>query len=176
MKKYLVVTAYGTDRPGIVESVTSVLLQCGGNVEESRMVRLGGEFAAIILISLPVSQMAQIRSHLDELKSRGLQITIKETTADSETYRDFLLYRVTVEGADHEGIIHGISHYLSERGINIGELESSVVNAPMSGDPLFSMRARVQVPPTLSAKELKEELLEIGANYGVDIEIGRLTE
>ena len=41
MSVSLVVTVLGSDRPGIVERVSEVVLAAGANWEESRMARLG---------------------------------------------------------------------------------------------------------------------------------------
>ena len=56
-------------------------------------------------------------------------------------------YRIEVEGADHEGIIHEVARYLSERGINIESVDSETTLAPVSGSPLFAMTARSSSPP-----------------------------
>ena len=50
-QRNLVLTLTGPDRIGIVESVTGLLVARGGNVEMSRMARLGGEFAILMLVS-----------------------------------------------------------------------------------------------------------------------------
>ena len=51
-KVYLVVTAIGHDRRGTVEKITDVVVAHHANIEESKMARLGGEFAVIMLLSL----------------------------------------------------------------------------------------------------------------------------
>jgi len=43
VRKQLVLTASGRDRVGIIEEMTELLLRYEGNVESSRMVRLGGD-------------------------------------------------------------------------------------------------------------------------------------
>jgi len=53
MRTNIVFTLTGPDRIGIVESVTKMLLGHGANVESSRMTRLGGEFAMLMLVSMP---------------------------------------------------------------------------------------------------------------------------
>ena len=58
MKRNLVLTLTGPDRIGIVDRVTGLLLDRGGNVETSRMARLGGEFAVLMLVSLPSEHCA----------------------------------------------------------------------------------------------------------------------
>ncbi|HEX9851795.1 MAG TPA: ACT domain-containing protein, partial [Woeseiaceae bacterium] len=47
----IVLSAVGTDRAGVVNDITRVILDCGGNIEESRMTALGAEFAMLMLIS-----------------------------------------------------------------------------------------------------------------------------
>ena len=51
MKK-LIITAIEPDKTGIVSEISSVISTHGGNVEESRMIRIGSEFAIIMLISV----------------------------------------------------------------------------------------------------------------------------
>ena len=53
MRKQLVLTASGRDRPGVLEEVTRIIVQHGGNVETSRFQRLGGEFAVIRCVTAP---------------------------------------------------------------------------------------------------------------------------
>mmetsp|Transcript_31627 Transcript_31627/g.122440 ORF Transcript_31627/g.122440 Transcript_31627/m.122440 type:complete len:162 (-) Transcript_31627:651-1136(-) len=48
----------------IVKDFSSVLHKSHGNVEESRMAQLGGEFAMISLVSIRPSELADFRSEL----------------------------------------------------------------------------------------------------------------
>ena len=120
MQKQFVLTLTGPDRIGFVEEVTGLLLERGGNVETSRMARLGGEFAILMLVSMPAELFSSLDSDLDGLAARGYKVT---TTPVDRTYAQahpgWLPYRLEVQGADHEGIIHEIAHYLSGHGINI---------------------------------------------------------
>lgn len=47
---FAVVSLMGKDRKGIVRDFSSLLSKMGANVEESRMSRLGGTFAVIVLV------------------------------------------------------------------------------------------------------------------------------
>ena len=51
MAQLIVISAIGTDRTGVVQDLTKVVLACGGNIEESRMTTLGSEFAMLLLVS-----------------------------------------------------------------------------------------------------------------------------
>ncbi len=49
----LVMTIIGPDRTGLVESLAGCVAENGGNWLESRLCRLGGEFAGILRIEIP---------------------------------------------------------------------------------------------------------------------------
>lgn len=177
MQKTFVLTLTGPDRIGFVEDVTGMLLERGGNVETSRMARLGGEFAILMLVSMPSDKFTSLEEVLESLAGRGYKVT---TTPAQQTYAEahpgWLPYRIEVQGADHEGIIHEISHYLSEQGINIEAVDSESRPAPTSGVPLFAMSARVIVPPRLYGKGWEAGLEEIGERMNLDVTVSTLRD
>ncbi len=69
------------------------------------------------------------------------------------------------------GIIHQITRYLAEQGLNLETVTTEVVAAPMSGSPLFTMSAVVKVPPHLEVADLREALEFIGDEVGVDTKV-----
>lgn len=172
MSTNIVLTLTGTDRTGIVEDITRLLLNHGGNVETSRMARLGGEFAVLMLVSMPDEQMVKLEKGIKNLKSQGFKVT---TTRTGQTYAEahagWQPYRIEVLGADHEGIIHEVAQALSQSGINIESMDTVTTHSPNSGAPLFSMTALVVVPPSLSDKNWESALEEAGVSLHVDIKI-----
>jgi glycine cleavage system transcriptional repressor len=174
MRTNIVFTLTGPDRIGIVESVTKMFLDHGGNVESSRMARLGGEFAILMLVSLPEERSIGLESDLDLLISRGYKVT-STPTKPAERRPGWLTYRIEVEGADHEGIIHEVSLYLSGRGINIESMETGVEYAPVSATPLFTMSAIIAVPPELAGAKWETALMDTGEVLNVDIRVSPLT-
>jgi glycine cleavage system transcriptional repressor len=171
MRTDIVFTLTGTDRIGIVEEVTGVLLALDGNVQTSRMVRLGGEFALLMLVSLPTQRLADLDSAVCALTADGYQVATVSTRQSDSGHAGWLPYAVSVSGADHEGIIHEIAASLSRRGINIESMETSTAEAPVSGAPLFSMRALVLVPPNLEEDDWIAVLIKAGDEANVDITI-----
>lgn len=172
MKIQLLITATGEDRPGIVARLTEVFVAHGANLEESRMALLGGEFAAIVLVSMPSEKLEELLPALDLLKKESILVTTKKTSALSpERFKGYAVYEISVSGADHEGIVHKVSTYLREHAINIQAMESDLANAPDTGTQLFCMRATVQVPPSVSLDDLRKQLKVIGDQEMVDIEV-----
>ena len=168
--EYLVLSALGTDRPGIVDQLAKAAAASGCNIEDSRMTVLGGEFAVLMLVSLPEGRSADLDEGLGGLAGRGYKVTA--TPADrtyAEAHPGWLPYRIEVHGADHEGIIHEVASYLSRRGISIESMESECTPAPTSGVPLFAMTAEVVVPPGLADQGWEEGLDEIGRRLNLEI-------
>src|SRR5580693_8255534 len=116
MKKNFVLTLTDPDLIGIVKRVTGLLLDRGGNVETSRMARLGGEFAVLMLVSLPSEHCADLDKNLEILTAEGYTVTTAQAEQTyAEAHPGWLPYRIEVEGADHEGIIHEVAQYLSQQ-------------------------------------------------------------
>lgn len=172
MNKEIVLTLTGHDRVGIVDEITDVLVKRGGNVETSRMARLGGEFAMLALVTLDEKDLPALGSDFEKLRGEGFQITLLQTEDDhTKKYAGWLPYEIEVLGADHEGIIHEITHHLARQGINIEDMETSTSPAPMSGTPLFKMHATVLVPPNLPFHQWCDALEEIGDKLNVNIKV-----
>lgn len=174
MRKHLVVTGSGLDKPGVIERFTRVILSHNGNVEASRMTRLGGAFAMLMLISAPEADIEALRQGLADACGDDFEVSSRFTdlaAAEDETKPSFTPCGIIVSGADHLGIIHEIARYLAEQGVNVESMSTEVVAAPMSGAPLFTMQAVVRVPDRLTVDDLEAALEEIGHEVGVETSI-----
>jgi len=176
MRTDIVFTLSGPDRVGIVEEVTGVLLGLGGNVDTGRMARLGGEFAIIMLVALPDERCPDVESAFEHLVRQGYRVTAARAKTAAAEEVQARPYRVEVEGADHEGIVHEISAGLAQRGINIESAETGTTVASVSGAPLFWMQALVAVPEDLDEDQWIPELIDAGDELNVDITVTRAAE
>ncbi len=171
-KEYLVVTTVGPDRRGIVEKITEVIVSHHANIEESRMARLGGEFAVIMLLALPGEAEEKLLTGLESLKEFNLTVISRPTNLSRlEKFQGFVPFEISVIGADHEGIVHRVAHYLASQKIQVETMDTHVGRAPTTGTPIFSMHAMIQAPPELSLPELRRKLAELADELGVDIEV-----
>jgi glycine cleavage system transcriptional repressor len=172
MRSYLLITAVGPDRPGIVDEVSEYLATKDINIESSRMAVLGGEFAMILLASGEEGEMGRLAAGPEELaKKTGLQVFAKKTRAPKE--RDMpacLPYRVVTAGMDHPGIVHDISRVLHHFNVNIESMDTRVVPAPVSGAPMFTLEARLSVPAEVRIRRLRDKLEKLGDDLNMEIE------
>ncbi|MEM7136994.1 MAG: ACT domain-containing protein [Myxococcota bacterium] len=166
----LVVTIIGTDRPGLVESVSRAIESHGGSWVESRMAHLAGHFAGILRASVPESAVEGLTNALQALVHDGLQVTIERGFSASSEEGNLILLELI--GSDRPGIIHKISEALAARGVNVDELDTQCEGAPWSGDALFKATARLRAPSSLDIDQLREGLEAIAADLMVDITLG----
>jgi glycine cleavage system transcriptional repressor len=172
MPKNIVLTLTGPDRVGIVDELTGILLARGGNVETSRMARLGGEFAILMLVTLSEESLEGLAVDLQRLSAKGYKLTsTPAAAAHVAPLPGGRLCRIEVHGADHEGIVHQVAHFLSERGISIESAETETRPAPVSGTPLFTMTAQVAVPSELEAEDWEAGLAQIGDQMNLEIRV-----
>ena len=168
-----VLTVISPDRTGLVESLARTVAEQGGNWLESRMCRLGGEFAGILRLEIPAEKKAALLEALQKLQANGLQIVVRAdgpaatTASGRET-------KLEIVGADRPGIVREISSALARAGVNVEEFSSEVVSAPMSGETLFKAVARLHLPAGCDQSALKKDLEKIAADLLVDVSFAEL--
>ncbi|MEY4384853.1 MAG: hypothetical protein RLY20_136 [Verrucomicrobiota bacterium] len=161
-------TVIGADRPGLVESVATLIANHGGNWLESRMSRLGGQFAGILRVQVPADREAALTAALKELGGKGLAIVIHSDKAATPTAKAELRL-LEIVGQDRPGIVQQITRALAQHNVNVEELETECVSAAMSGETLFKAKAKVLVPASANVALLKAELEKIASDLIVEV-------
>ena len=170
MNTSIVLTILADDQTGIIQTVSSVLHKHGGSWTQSSMSSLAGQFAGILLASVPTANSLACQQELLGLGSRGLQVIAhicEPVTATVET-RECVLDLV---GNDRPGIVHEITSVLARHNVNVRALETVVEAASMAGGELFRARAELLVPSTADIGLLESELENLANDLMVDIRL-----
>ena len=166
MQTTLVMTLIGPDRTGLVEAVASTVAGHSGNWLESRMSRLGGEFAGILRVEVPEDKKSALLDTLQKISGLRVIVGAGEPAVSLKNARES---RIEIIGQDRPGIVREISAALARAGVNVEEFVSDVTSGAMSGEQLFKASIRLQIPKGCDALALKKELEEIAADLLVDI-------
>ncbi len=165
---YLVITAAGEDQVGLVERFSNKITESGCNIEQSRMVVLGGQFAILVLVSGPWNALSKLESQLESLGEQlGLSIVVKRTRARTLN-QPVLPYHVEVVALDHPGIVHNLAKFFSRFGINIEELSTDTYPAPHTGTQMFSVQMEVGVPAKTHIPTLRGEFFDYCDDLNLD--------
>lgn len=136
---YLVLTAVGTNRPGIVNTITRHVSSCDCNIEDSRLALLGGEFTFIMLLSGSWNAIARIESTLPVTAAElNLMIVMKRTVCEPKApYPAMVWVQVDVDDSPH--IIEKFTDFFASRNLDIAELASKTLARP-GQVPLLSIQ------------------------------------
>jgi len=159
-KSYLVLSALGEDRPGIVDQLSKAIFDLDCSINDSRMTVLGGEFAIILMIEGNWNALAKLESNYSALEQQlGLKIMAKQTRGRKRE-SDLLPYEVDVVALDQPGIVYHLANFFSRRKINIEDMATSNYTAVHTGTPMFSLHIVVSIPADLHIASLREEFME----------------
>jgi glycine cleavage system transcriptional repressor len=167
-QNYLVITALGKDRPGLVSVLSQSIYDAGCNVEDSRMTVLGGEFAIILLVSGKWNAVAKLENSLGGLGQRlGLEMSHRRTE-ERAAKGDLLPYAVDVAALDQPGIVNHLASFFAERGINIEDMVTNRYAAAHTGTPMFSVHINIGIPANTHIATLREEFLDFCDRLNLD--------
>ena len=168
MKQLIVLSAVGTDKSGVVKDISKAILDCGGNIEESRMAALGAEFAVLLLISGNWHTLTKLEKALDGLTRKdGLTITIKKT-GERNDLENCLPYGVDVVCLDQPGIVFHLSEFFAARNIEIADLATRKYGAAHTGAPMFSVQMTINIPGDAPIAQLRDEFLDLCEQLNLD--------
>ncbi|MDA0791794.1 MAG: ACT domain-containing protein [Proteobacteria bacterium] len=170
---HIIFTFIGDDRPGIVEKIAGVVERHQANWLESRLSQLAGKFAGIIQVEIDPSHIEALTEELRNLTSAGLTV-VAERSSPREAAPT--THTLSLIGLDRPGIIRDISGALAEQNINVLELNTRIIKAAMTGEPMFEARAVVAYASDSDLVELSEELDRISTELGVDIDLSEEDE
>lgn len=175
MARYLLITAVGRDRPGLVSGLTDILRDAGCSVEDSSMTRLRGDFAMMLLVRHPDGSLKPTRERLKIAATEmGLTFNARELqpgelNAAPETGETF---HINVYGADRTGIVHAITAVLAERGANITDLRTTVAGA--DNRPIYVMLIEAEAAAGDDPEAFSEAVTRAGADMNVNVTVQRL--
>jgi glycine cleavage system regulatory protein len=165
----LILTVTGDDRPGLVSALAAPITAHAASWERSQLSRLAGQFAGVVLVTVPDERLEALVADLTALQTQDVRVELERT--DEPVERESLRLQLELLGADHPGIVAEISASLAARGVSIEELSTDVHEAPMAGGTLFEARAVLDAPPSTSAEALRSMLEGLADELMVEIRL-----
>jgi len=174
MTAHAILTAIGPDRPGLVDEVSAVIFRHGGNIADSRMVNLRGQFAMMLLVGADHAALQALEAELPQLEAAThlrCQLHPAGEPADTAAAMPF---RLCATALDQPGLVHRICTVLHEADVNIESMQTSLSHAPVTGSPLFEMELVLSVPRSVSLAHLRRSLDELCDRINVDYQLNAM--
>ena len=169
MMTSLVLTVIGPDKPGLVSAISQKITAGGGNWLDSRMASLAGQFAGLLLVSVPQASADSLIALLQTLEQGGLRLIIERGIGGAMDRGRTL--RLELTGQDRPGIVRDISETLARHQVNIEEMETAFFSGSFSGEDLFELRAVLRAPVELTEDRLRDTLENLADSLMVDISL-----
>jgi glycine cleavage system regulatory protein len=138
------------------------------------MCRLGGQFAGILRVEVAQERRDELVNALRTLEVDGLRVIMHAEGAAVASGPAGVLVHVEIVGNDRPGILRSVSGVFAAHGLNVEELASERVSAPMGGGTLFQARATVLVPPQVKVATVRTDLEKIAADLMVDVRFAQV--
>lgn len=159
-QNYLVISALGKDRSGIVDELSKAILDIGCNIADSRMTVLGGEFAILLMVEGNWNTLGKLEEAIPALEQQlDLTVIVKRTEGRNRSDPS-LPYVVDVVSLDHPGIVHQLANFFSKRKINIEDMATTSYAAPHTGTVMFSVHMTVGIPADIHIASLRDDFME----------------
>ncbi|MCK5917652.1 MAG: ACT domain protein [Cocleimonas sp.] len=170
MQSSLIITILGADRSGLVKSLSEMVKNNKGNWQESRMVRMDGQFAGLAHVSIATEHAESLSQALLSLQSDDLQVLIKQSKHSQPSAK---ILSIELLGSDRQGIIHEITQQLSALNVNIEKLQSEQRIAPMSNETLFYAEIELGLPEGVTEEDIQDVFEKISDSLMVELTFSR---
>ena len=167
MSSFLIISIMADDRPGLVETLSSIVKEQQGNWLESRMSLLAGKFAGIVHVQVADSHKADLEQALLALRNEGWMINVEQGQEAKADKRPCA--KLNIVGNDRPGIVKEVAKALAGLGVNVLELHTQFESAAMSAEPLFKTQADIQTPENLDLDEVCDALENLSNDLMVEV-------
>jgi glycine cleavage system transcriptional repressor len=166
------VTVLGTDRPGIVYEVSSLLSQLNCNIEDISQTVLEAEFAGIFLISLaPEVTLEGLDALLQEsLTPNGLYVVVKKISGkEQRKQEDAASFVVISIGPDKTGLVASFTKVMTAFDVNITQLKfiHKSLTFPEQSVAIYE----VDIPGSIILSRFVEALKSQAKQQGVEVSV-----
>src|SRR5690242_8591068 len=136
------------------------------------MAILRGHFAVMLVLTAPAEvDEAALRAGLERVREAVQLDTVSLTeVAALDAQTTPASHSISVYGADHPGIVHGVAEVLSGGGVNVVGLSTRVLGEE-DGDPIYVMLLEVTLPESLDEAGLEQLLAAVAEQQGVDVSV-----
>jgi glycine cleavage system regulatory protein len=169
MKTSVILSAVGSDRPGLTKGLAEAVFAAGGNWQESHLSHLGGKYVGSILVELDALRLGELGQAVERLNAGGLHVSI--VPAGDAPHAEGKPLWFELVGQDRPGIVNEVTAVLAGLGVNIEDFATRTEMGAWSAERLFRATARLTVPAATTPDAVQEALEAISSEIMVDFTI-----
>lgn len=173
MTNYLVVTAMGADRPGLVSKLARLASDCDCDIVDSRMALFGNEFTLIMMLSGSWASITKIETSLPSLSVELELMTVMKRTSKHTPQNYISRIEVTFNGQDQRGTMKRISQFLADRSLDLGAVRSYSEELP-DGSQTQHVFLAINIPEKVELDKLETSIQALAEEMTLTCNIKRM--
>ena len=166
MKSKVILSASGSDRPGLTRALAEAVLAAGGNWLESHLSRLGGKYVGAVLVEIEEDELPGFEQAIRGVDALGLKVSL--VPAGEEPQASGAILSLELVGQDRPGIVREVTSVLAGLDVNIEDFATRIENGAWSGERLFRASARLSIPAGVTSDQVQSALEAISGEIMVD--------
>ncbi len=166
MRNNFISTVYGPDIPGILKKLAQATRSLGGEWLTSKVIKLDGQFAAIMSVVVEQEREKNLKSTLDE-KFPSLQfIYSPANTAHQEATK---IINLVVDCIDRPGLTGDLSNILANLGLGVENMECKRFAMDGINETVFSAKLTLAVPETVESEIIAGDIETLSEEVRVNV-------
>jgi glycine cleavage system regulatory protein len=167
MKSNFITTVYGPVIPGIIKVLAQATRSFGGEWLTSKIIKLDGQFAAIMNVVVEEQQEKALKLNLEE---RFPSLRFVYAPANASPRGATKTIKFVVDCIDRPGLTGDLSGILANLDIGVEDMECKRFVMDGIGDTVFSARLTLSVPLDADSKIIAEEIETLSEDVRVNIQ------
>lgn len=173
MTNYLVITAMGSDRPGIVSKLARLASDCDCDIVDSRMALFGNEFTLIMMVSGSWAAITKIESTLPSLSVEMELMTVMKRTSKHTPQNYISRIEVSFNGKDQRGTMKQITQFLADRSLDLAAVRSHA-DEIQPGVPVQHVYLAINIPEKVELDKLEKSIYKLAGEMSLECTIKRM--
>jgi len=135
------------------------------------MIKSYDKFNMLLLVSINSKRVNELRNNFKIYSD--LNVLIDDiNVSENETLDKYIFI---LKGANTEGIVHQYTNLFSKNRVNIIDMNTKIVNAPVTGSPLFYVKAVILIPENFKISMIADEIKKMENELNVKIKFEKFT-
>lgn len=166
MRSNFVTTVYGPAFPGIIKALAKATRARGGEWLSSKVIKLDGQFAAIMSVVVDEKLEAVLKAALEEEFS-SLQFVYSLPSPRLRQSKKTI--SLVVDCIDRPGLTGDLSNILANLDIGVENMECERFAMDGIGDTVFSAKLTLAVPETAESEIIAGEIEALSEDVRVNV-------
>ena len=167
----IIIYVSGKDRIGIISDISKEISELNGNIETSKMIKSYDKFNMLLLVSINSNRVNDLKNNFKIYSD--LNVLIDDINVGKNENLDKYIF--ILKGANTEGIVHQYTNLFSKNRVNILDMNTKIVNAPVTGSPLFYVKAVILIPENFKINMIADEIKKMENELNVKIKFEKFT-